>query len=134
MSEEIMESTPALSEATVEQVIADIVGLVDCESCSYDRAGLDACLALLTDLAARRLGEPAETHRHPGGEQGDIVTLTYPGSGTGHVTIIGHYDTVWPRGTLAGWGERSYPDGDGRLRLSGLGACPSNCLDGFGEV
>lgn len=121
MSEEIMESTPALSEATVEQVIADIVGLVDCESCSYDRAGLDACLALLTDLAARRLGEPAATHRHPGGEQGDIVTLTYPGSGTGHVTIIGHYDTVWPRGTLAGWGERSYPDGDGRLRLSGPG-------------
>ncbi|MFO1209358.1 MAG: M20/M25/M40 family metallo-hydrolase [Amaricoccus sp.] len=76
---------------------------------------------MLTDLAARRLGEPAETHRHPGGEQGDIVTLTYPGSGTGHVTIVGHYDTVWPRGTLAGWGERSYPDGDGRLRLSGPG-------------
>lgn len=111
----------ALPEATVEQIIADIVELVECESSSYDREGLDACLALLTDLAARRLGEPGETHRYPGGEQGDIVTLTYPGTGTGHVTIIGHYDTVWPRGTLAVWGERSYRDDDGRLRLSGPG-------------
>lgn len=121
MRAEPTEPTAALSEATIEQIVADITELVACESCSYDREGLDACLGLLTGLAVRRLGEPGETHRTPGGEFGDIVTLTYPGTGTGHVTIVGHYDTVWPRGTLAAWGERSYRDADGRLRLSGPG-------------
>lgn len=114
-------TTPALPEATIRQITSDILELVACESCSYDREGLDACLALLTDLTLRRLGAPGETRRYPGGTCGDIVTLTYPGTGTGHVTIIGHYDTVWPRGTLAAWGERSYLDEEGRLRLSGPG-------------
>ena len=113
--------TQALPAATVDEIIADIVELVECESSSHDRKGLDECLALLTGLVARRLGEAGETQRHEGGEFGDIVTLTYPGTGSGHVTVIGHYDTVWPGGTLAAWGERSYTDGNGRLRLSGPG-------------
>ncbi|MFD2439837.1 M20/M25/M40 family metallo-hydrolase [Paracoccus kondratievae] len=114
-------STPFPSAETVQQITADIIELVECESHSYDRQGLDACLSLLIDLTERRLGKPAEMQRYPGGEQGDIVTLTYPGSGTGHIAIIGHYDTVWPRGTLAAWGERSSQDDTGRLRLSGPG-------------
>jgi glutamate carboxypeptidase len=105
----------------VGEIVADIVELVECESASHDRAGLDACLALLLGLVDRRLGEAGDTQRHSGGEFGDIVTLTYPGTGSGHVTIIGHYDTVWPRGTLAAWGERSHSDDDGRKRLSGPG-------------
>lgn len=111
----------ALPEATVDDIIADIVELVECESSSHDREGLDSCLALLTDIVAKRLGEAADTQRHSGGELGDIVTLTYPGTGSGHVTIIGHYDTVWQKGTLGSWGERSYTDEDGRKRLSGPG-------------
>src|SRR5690606_37633515 len=121
MSAENADSVPALPAATVDAIIADIVELVECESSSHDREGLDSCLAVLTGLVAKRLGEAVETDRHPGGEFGDIVTLTFPGTGSGHVTIVGHYDTVWARGTLAGWGERSYPDEDGRLRLSGPG-------------
>lgn len=111
----------ALPEATVDDIIADIVEVVECESSSHDREGLDSCLALLTDIVAKRLGEAADTQRHSGGELGDIVTLTYPGTGSGHVTIIGHYDTVWQKGTLGSWGERSYTDEDGRKRLSGPG-------------
>lgn len=111
----------ALPEATIDAIIADIVELVECESSSHDRKGLDECLALLTGIAAKRLGEAGETQRHKGGAFGDIVTLTYPGTGSGHVTIIGHYDTVWQRGTLAAWGERSYTDENGRKRLSGPG-------------
>ena len=110
-----------ITEATVEEIVADIVELVECESASHERAGLDACLALLLGLVDRRLGEAGDTQRHSGGKLGDIVTLTYPGTGSGHVTIIGHYDTVWPRGTLAAWGERSHSVENGRKRLSGPG-------------
>ncbi len=113
--------TPEITGKTVEKIVADIVELVECESASNDRAGLDACLALLLGLVDRRLGEAGDTQRHSGGKLGDIVTLTYPGTGSGHVTIIGHYDTVWPRGTLAAWGERSHSDENGRRRLSGPG-------------
>lgn len=121
MSPDNMDKIAVLPEATVDAIIADIVELVECESNSYDRKGLDACLTLLLDLVGKRLGEAGETQRYPGGEQGDIVTLTYPGTGAGHVTIIGHYDTVWQKGMLGSWGERSYTDESGRLRLSGPG-------------
>lgn len=121
MPTELTDTAALPSDETVEAIVADLLELVDCESCSYDRPGLDACLALLVDLVARRLGPPAEQHRYPGGEQGDIVTLTYPGTGSGRVAILGHYDTVWPAGTLAAWGERSITDAEGRLRISGPG-------------
>ncbi|MGO4424805.1 M20/M25/M40 family metallo-hydrolase, partial [Streptomyces sp. MCAF7] len=58
----------------------------------------------------------------------DTLTLTYNGTGAGpgHVALVGHYDTVWPTGTLAGW-KQPEPDGDGdgdgdgREKLSGPG-------------
>lgn len=67
-----------------------------------------------------RLGHPDHEHRHPGGECGDTLTLTYTGTGSGHVMLVGHYDTVWPTGTLAGW-EQPEPGGDGRDRLGAPG-------------
>ncbi len=49
-------------------------------------------------------------------------TMTYTGSGTGagHVLLVGHYDTVWPTGTLAGW-EQPQASDDGREKLGGPG-------------
>lgn len=120
MTTELTDAAALPAEVT-DRIIADLLELVDCESCSYDRAGLDACLALLIDLTIRRLGPPEEQRRYPGGDLGDIATLTYPGTGGGHVAILGHYDTVWPAGTLAAWGERSSTDAEGRARLSGPG-------------
>lgn len=110
----------ARAEEAAEEVVADILALVEVESHSGDRAGLDAALEHLLALAGERLGDGV-LRRHPGGVHGDTVTVTFEGTGPGHVAMVGHYDTVWPPGTLAGWGPRDYVDAAGRRRLSGPG-------------
>ncbi|ADI09170.1 carboxypeptidase G2 [Streptomyces bingchenggensis BCW-1] len=102
------------------EIVTDILTLVRQETSSYDLPGLAAGLDLLRELTVHRLGQPDHEHRHPGGECGDTLTLTYTGTGPGHVALVGHYDTVWPTGTLARW-EQPEPDGDGREKLSGPG-------------
>jgi glutamate carboxypeptidase len=101
-------------------IIADIMTIVGHESSSYDLPALAAGLDHLRAVAVTRLGPPDHEQRHPGGEFGDTLTLTYTGTGTGHVALVGHYDTVWPTGTLARW-EQPAAAGDGRERLSGPG-------------
>ncbi|MFH8386792.1 M20 family metallopeptidase [Kitasatospora sp. NPDC018058] len=100
------------------EIVSDILTLVDQETSSYDLPRLSAGLDLLHDLAVHRLGQPGHEHRHPGGERGDTLIMTYAGTGPGHVALVGHYDTVWPTGTLAGWAP---PEADGRAKLSGPG-------------
>lgn len=111
------------AEQTSTRIVEDIVALVGQETGSYDLPALAAGLDLLRDLAVRRLGEPDEERRHPGGACGDILTLKYNGTAPGHVALVGHYDTVWPTGTLAGWDGwgRQQPGPDGRARLGGPG-------------
>ncbi|MFE0422676.1 M20 family metallopeptidase [Streptomyces sp. NPDC058953] len=111
--------TTRAHEASAE-IVADIVSLVRHETGSYDLPGLAAGLDHLRELAVRRLGPPDREQRHPGGECGDTLTLTYTGTGPGHVALIGHYDTVWPTGTLAAW-EPPAPSDDGREKLGGPG-------------
>ncbi|WP_086663431.1 M20 family metallopeptidase [Lentzea kentuckyensis] len=100
------------------QILTDVLALVHQETGSHDLAGLAAGLDLLRELTVSRLGPPGHERRHPGGEHGDTVTLTYDGTGPGHVALVGHYDTVWPTGTLADWAPAA---GDGRPRLGGPG-------------
>ena len=102
------------------RIVDDILTLVRHETGSYDLAALATGLDLLRELTVERLGRPDHEQRHPGGECGDTLTLTYAGSGAGHVALIGHYDTVWPTGTLAGW-EQPGASEDGRARLGGPG-------------
>ncbi|MFF3542064.1 M20 family metallopeptidase [Streptomyces platensis] len=102
------------------EIVTDILTLVRHETSSYDLPGLAAGLDLLHSLAVHRLGRPDHAQRHPGGECGDTLTLTYTGTGAGHVALVGHYDTVWPTGTLAGWEQPAGSD-DGREKLSGPG-------------
>ncbi|MDX3134683.1 M20/M25/M40 family metallo-hydrolase [Streptomyces europaeiscabiei] len=111
------------AQAVSAEIVADILTLVRHEAGSYDLPALASGLDLLRDLAVTRLGPPDHEHRHPGGAYGDTLTLTYrgTGSGTGHVALVGHYDTVWPAGTLAGWEQPESTDEDGRARLSGPG-------------
>lgn len=107
--------------AAASAIAEDVRHLVDIESGSYDLPGLREAADHLVDLLAARLDAPTP-RVHPGGEQGDTLTVTIPGTGPGHVALVGHYDTVWPRGTLADWDDRaSEPGPDGRSRLSGPG-------------
>ncbi len=108
------------AEASAERIIEDIRDLVDLESGSTDLPGLHNALDHLADLLGSRLDAPAP-RRHPGGEYGDTATVTLEGTGPGHVALLGHYDTVWPRGTLAEWGEPEHLDPEGGRRLTGPG-------------
>ncbi|WP_405619078.1 M20 family metallopeptidase [Streptomyces sp. NBC_00076] len=110
----------ARAQEVSSEIVTDILTLVRQETSSHDLAGLAAGLDLLRELAVHRLGRPDHEHRHPGGECGDTLTLTYTGTGAGHVALVGHYDTVWPTGTFAGWVQPE-ADGDGREKLSAPG-------------
>ncbi|MFG2351252.1 M20 family metallopeptidase [Streptomyces phaeochromogenes] len=112
----------ARAQEVSPRIVDDILTLVRQETSSYDLPGLATGLDLLRELTVQRLGRPDHEHRYPGGECGDTLTLTYAGTGTGagHVLLVGHYDTVWPTGTLAGW-QQPGASADGREKLGGPG-------------
>lgn len=117
-----MTTSPALTVRAQEvsaEIIADILTLVRHETASHDLPALAAGLDVLREVTVHRLGRPDRERRYPGGERGDTLTLTYTGTGAGHVALLGHYDTVWPTGTLAGWQPAASVDG--REKLSGPG-------------
>lgn len=90
----------------VDDMLADLRAYVSLETPSDDRAALDAGLEWLLGWLDERLGSPATRLRHDGrerGETGDTVVVDYDGTtGTDGrlVTLLCHYDTVWPLGTL----------------------------------
>ena len=107
------------AEAVIDDMIADAMTLVNMETYSFDKPRLDEGLEGLLGVVDKRLGAPDEQERFSGGEYGDIVVRTYRGSAPGRVVIAGHYDTVWPAGTVAAWNPP--PHDDPRERLSGPG-------------
>ena len=104
-----------------ESMLGDIVSLVETETYSADLAALERGLARLRGLVASRLGEPEGEVTDDGGDYGSVLRMTYRGTGPGHVLIIGHYDTVWPTGTLAGWPVTRRTGAGGRETVSGPG-------------
>ncbi len=93
-----------------------IQSLVKQESASDDPAGIDAALDLLASWV-HPLGAHMERHRHPG--FGDIGELRFGphGSARKPVLLLGHLDTVWPRGTLS---TMPWQETDGQLRGPGV--------------
>lgn len=80
--------------------MAELLGeLVRIESGTDDPAGLDAMAARLEGL----FGEFGPVVRHPigpGGASHLVVRVNGYVDEPGHVLVLGHYDTVWSRGTL----------------------------------
>ena len=119
-------STPAAglheaARAAAGRMVADITGLVEQESHSRDLPALEQARALLRRLVVDRLGEPDTEALDADGSHGEVLTMTYRGTGSGRVLIVGHYDTVWPTGTLGQWPPAEGTDGEGRRTLSGPG-------------
>lgn len=103
-----------------DMLLADIIGLVELESHSWDLPALETARAAVRDLAVKRLGEPDRETLDGDGTYGEVLTLTYEGSGSGRVLVVGHYDTVWPAGTLAGWQGPAGGDDGGVLSGPGI--------------
>lgn len=116
MTEELL----AAAEAALEQIVDDIRRLVEVESPSHDHAAVRECGQALLALVRERLGEPDDVQECRPDDAETTYVVTYRGTGDGHVTILSHYDTVWPVGTIAdipfGQGEV-----DGRETLVGPG-------------
>ncbi|CAI4175515.1 2-dehydropantoate 2-reductase [Streptomyces albidoflavus] len=99
-----------------EEMVADLAEYTSQESASDDLEALDACLAWVRHWLDGALGAPAHEEIRPRAEAGDLMIRRYPGTGTRPVLLLGHYDTVWPTGTLDQWPFRR--DGD---RITGPG-------------
>ncbi|MFB9835732.1 M20 family metallopeptidase [Actinoallomurus acaciae] len=83
------------------EMLGDLGEYVRLETPSDDLDRLAAGRDWVVAWLGRRLGAPASVRTHPGAPHGDTVVIDYPGSGSGPVVILAHYDTVWPVGTLA---------------------------------
>lgn len=94
-------------------VLADRLGvLVACESPAGAVPQLENCAELLASWGEAALGRPAQR-----GSAGPLPHLLWPAP-PGGILLLGHFDTVWPAGTIDQW---PYAITDGRA--TGPGTC-----------
>ncbi|MFI9629621.1 2-dehydropantoate 2-reductase [Streptomyces sp. NPDC052042] len=98
-----------------EEMVTDLAAYTSRGSASDDPRELDACLAWLRDWLDRRLDTPATEEILPRADVGDILIRRYPArdataEDTRPILLLGHYDTVWPTGTLDDWPFRREGD------------------------
>lgn len=80
--------------------MADLLGeLVGIESASDDPDGLDRMADRLEELFGR-FGTIASHPIGPGGARHLVLSVAGRADGLPHAAVLGHYDTVWPRGTI----------------------------------
>ncbi len=81
-----------------ELLLERIRALVEIESPSDDKAGVDRCVDAVAEMAAA-VGGRAKRHRQRA--FGDVLEVRWAGArGLAPVMLLGHLDTVWPMGTL----------------------------------
>ena len=90
-------------------VVSELVG---CESPTNDSEALGRCAEVVSRAAFNLVAHQPERIGRP-----DFPVLRWDFGGTPRVLLVGHFDTVWPMGTLARWPLTV--DGD---RVSGPGA------------
>ncbi|GAA1470867.1 M20 family metallopeptidase [Corynebacterium aurimucosum] len=102
-------------------IIDDIQGLVNLETYSYNKASLNDGLSHLSSIVNNRIGSPDYEEKFDGGQFGDCLHFRFDGTSEQSILFVGHYDTVWPDGTLADWESSKGITEDGREYLSGPG-------------
>ena len=80
----------------VTAMLDDLAALVEAESPSSDPIACGVCADVLATIVDARLGIAAERH-----DGGGSPALVWRFGGPTRVLLVGHLDTVWPRGTLA---------------------------------
>jgi glutamate carboxypeptidase len=83
-----------LNEAT-SVMVDDLRALVECESPSSDLPALARCADVVSGIGARLLGEPPRRVVVDGRPH-----LRWQFGEPTRVLLLGHFDTVWPRGSL----------------------------------
>ncbi|GAB2682377.1 M20 family metallopeptidase [Kribbella swartbergensis] len=86
-----------------DAIFTDIEDLVGLETPSTDKPLLSRALDWLRRRTEQVVGPPDAVELVDGGARGDVLVLTYAGTGDAVVTFLCHYDTVWDAGTLADW-------------------------------
>jgi glutamate carboxypeptidase len=95
--------------------------LVLCESPSYQKPAVDACMDL---AAAHAISLSGRVKRHRQKHHGDILELRFGprrADPANRILLLGHLDTVWPLGTLKTMPCRIGKDAAGNPRLYGPG-------------
>ncbi|SDF85402.1 M20 family metallopeptidase [Terriglobus roseus] len=119
MSSDLHQLQSTLTE-TSDRWLSRLRELVECESPTEDAAAvnraMDMAIAWAEELGGRVV-------RHPQTGYGDVVELWFGEQADGRkpLMLLGHLDTVWPMGTLAGMPWRREGDAQGRMRLWGPG-------------
>lgn len=96
-SDRVKERLQALRASTAEMV-ESLRRLVHAESPSADAQASALCAEVVADLAAGLLGSGPE-HLDEGGRQ----HLRWRFGSRPRVLLLGHFDTVWPKGTVDRW-------------------------------
>lgn len=102
----------------LDGMVSDIAELVGIEAGSYDVEGVTRT----SQWIGERLQQQGfELHYEQLPERGDRLWAVRKGKGKGRVMVLGHADTVWPRGTLESWpfaidGELARGPGVGDMR------------------
>jgi glutamate carboxypeptidase len=97
MSAALSDLLPRL-RAVRDRMVADVGTLVSCESASEDVAATRACAELVGEWGAGLIGLRPEAVEVQG--RGHLVWRC---GGPTRVLLVGHFDTVWPMGTLSRW-------------------------------
>ncbi|MFF9297982.1 2-dehydropantoate 2-reductase [Streptomyces althioticus] len=98
-----------------EEMVADLAAYTAQGSASDDLDALGACLTWLRGWLDERLGAAASEEVLRREAAGDVLIRRYPArdataADARPVLLLGHYDTVWPTGTLESWPFRREGD------------------------
>ena len=100
-----------------ETLVGLVQQLTDAESPSHDDDSLRACADVLSRLAEEVVGVPADHVTVRDGGPPALQVRCGGDASQGRVLLLGHYDTVWPLGTLE---QRPFTVQDGRITGPGV--------------
>src|SRR4051812_4260309 len=98
------ESVPGLLDAVLkdsEQIVEDLRAFVEIESPSDDKASTDRFAEFLHDFLPGRLDCRVDIIEQQRFGNHLRMEIGPKGTGTKPIVMLGHFDTVWPHGTLA---------------------------------
>ena len=108
----MMDALASHAAASLPWILSRLEELVTLESPTENRSAVNAAVSLVAHWAKTECGGRARLHRQKA--FGDVLELQFGKSGDLRrpILLLGHLDTVWPLGTLAGMPWRNV---DGRL-------------------